>query len=70
MIKAGKPRVGRFLMPRTGGRGEISYLDIAVIDTSPEGGDTILYDITMTDRTAAYVKADFIKNRITYTHLV
>ena len=70
MIKAGKPRVGRFLMPRTGGEGEISYLDIAVIDTSPEGGDTILYDITTTDRTAAYVKADFIKNRITYTHLV
>ena len=65
MIKAGKPRVGRFLMPRTGGEGEISYFD-----TSPEGGDTILYDITTTDRTAAYVKADFIKNRITCTHLV
>lgn len=58
MIEAGKPRVGRFLMPCTGGGEEVSYLDIAIIDTSTEGGYTILYDITTTDRTAAYVKAD------------
>ena len=68
MVEINKPRVDRFLAPRTGGPNNVtSYSDIAVTSTAAQGGTTILYDVTSTDTLSEYFQEHLKKEGNPYT---
>ena len=70
LVAIGKPRVDRFLTPRTAGGGQASaksFSDIEVTSTTEEGGTAILYDVTTSDTLADYVQDHIKKSENPYT---